>query len=548
MTSQPNTERMLSELFNKIGVAVIVVSRNDGKILYVNEQVCCDLEMRMEELLNMSYKQVLWPEFVAFFEGITKRCSDGKAHTSTYYWSERLIWEQITCQSIDWCGIYPAFVMTITNITEATCSSLNYEHETHFDNTLRLPNEKKLEADVNQLVCFGNVVLLYLKIERLEEVNHVFGFHAGDQLLKNVREWLLRSETKRIQLYHMDRGFVILGRDMSLSDAKCRAELILKRFEKSWLIFSMGIAHAIFSSVKIGIVSGRYPQKELRNLLLRTVETESKEGYTVYNAKTDRDAKSNLSLRHTFINCVQNNMQGFALYFQPIVKAGSDQWCGAEALCRWTTPEGERVSPKKFIPMAEQLELIGIVDNWVRKTAIKQCIDWNLHHKFFFLSLNFSPRQAINKAFVDSLANPLGNHSHPGLKINLEITESAKMPFGAANIEVLHQLREIGVSLSLDDFGSGYSSFENLIKISPSAIKTEKALIDGIEHDKNRRYLLKVLIDMTHHLDMKMIAEGVETNEQKRLLESLEVDYMQGYLFSKPISAERMQEELWRFE
>lgn len=548
MRLQPSAEQLL-QLTNKMGAAVIVIEEESKKILYVNEHVCQDLKLEQGDIINQSYEQIFWPEFLDFFENFLKKRTDDKSHSTVYYWTERLIWEQLSCQNIKWHGDQSAVLVTITNITEAIRLDSKYERIMYFDGSLELPNGKKLEEDIKQFATLENVILLYLEIERFEEINHLFGFDAGDQLLANIKNWILNTESKRSQLYAIDKGFVLLGKDVTFKDVEIRAKEIHQRFKNTWEIRMGKSSYSLFCSAKIGVISGKYLKNEMRNVLLRTAKSSNNpKGYAVYDEKTDLDAKNALLLRQTLINCVQNGMTGFEVYFQPIVQAGSHKWRGAESLCRWTTPEGKQVQPLEFIHMAEQLGLIGTLDNWVRETAINTCVQWGAHKRDFFLDMNFSPKQTLNDAFIDHFTKLLQKAGRPSLKVSLEITESTKMIFSDVNLKGIQKLKEKGVALSLDDFGTGYSSLENLIKLSPNTIKTEKILLDGIEEDSERKYLLKVLIDMAHHFNMKVIAEGVETEAQRKILEAFGADFMQGYLFSKPIPSIQMKKELWRFE
>jgi EAL domain-containing protein (putative c-di-GMP-specific phosphodiesterase class I) len=135
----------------------------------------------------------------------------------------------------------------------------------------------------------------------------------------------------------------------------------------------------------------------------------------------------------------------------------------------------------------------------------------------------------------------------PARKLNIEITESAKMPFDEQTIARLNLIKENDITLSLDDFGTGYSSFENLIKISADMLKTERLFLDKIENDPYRQYLLRVLADLAHFLDMRLVAEGVETETQYELLKDYGADYMQGYLFSKPLTSDELRAHVERF-
>lgn len=538
----------LARLAEEVEVASMVVDLGSGLLLYANRRACAGISKAPYEILGRHYRQVFRPEFVPLFNRLADECRDGKEHTSIYYWAEKHMWEQLSAKVITW-GAAPAVLLSITNINELARSEYMAENKLYFDHVSKLPNGEKLEADINELASTETVALLYIYIERFADINNLYGWEGGNQLLLQIRDWLLASELHHAQIYRVDNGFAILGRGTTMEDAKDRSKKIVRRFKQPWSISAGGQPLSVFCSVKLGIVHGKYIKNEMRNLLIRTIQAvQPGEAYAVYDEEADKRATRDLELRNALINCIHNSMRGFEVYYQPIVRTQTAQWAAVEALCRWTAPDGSRVPPNVFIGMAEQLGLIGQLDSWVRKTAMCQCVELGLHKKDFILDINFSPTQKLNKAFINSLCAVLDETGFPAEKLNLEITESAKMSFDDENVAGLEQLASKGIILSLDDFGTGYSTLENLINISVSLLKTEKVFLDGIENDSYRQYLLRMLVDLTCHLNINMVAEGVETEAQYQLLKGYSVKYVQGYLFSRPLSFQQLKQEAWRFE
>lgn len=547
MSTRPHTGCM-NLLLDELEVAILIVGRDDGIIRYINHRVCKDTGKSYKAIHGQHYRQLFWPEFISVYDHLLTECEDGKEHTKIYYWAEMAVWEQISARNIVWESA-PCLLMSITYITEIARSEYKFENMAYFDNLLKLPNGAKLEEDINDIANVETVGLIYIEIERFDEINNLYGWDNGDNLLKQVRDWLLSSESRRGQLYRVNNGFALLGRKVSMDEAKDRSEEILHRFQQPWALSAGGNNLMLYCTIRLGIVYGKYVKNEMRNLLLRTIRAQEKTaaGYAVYDEEADRKARQSLLRRDTFINCIFNNMKGFSVNYQPIVETATGQWVALEALCRWQMPDGEPVSPIEFIRTAEQLNLIDQVDGWVRKTAMKRCVELGLDKKNFVLDLNFSPTQKIDDAFVTRLLQLLEETQFPKNKLNLEITESAKMVFDNVNLKGLNRLKEHGIILSLDDFGTGYSSFSNLIAITAKALKTEKMFLDGIENDSYRQYLLSMLVDIAHYLDMYIVAEGVENQEQLTLLKKYGVDYAQGYLFSRPLTSEQLEKEAWRF-
>ena len=544
LIKSPTISSLLSD---RLGVAVLVISLDDGKIRYCNPQVCDDIEKKLNEIQNQHYRFVFWPEFVPIYEELQTQCQDGKIHTITYHWLEKRVWDQISARHIILDEDQPAILLSITNITEAVQTRCEFEQLAYFDNILNLPNGLKLEEDTHELASTEMAALIYIEIERLDDINELYGWHIGDHMLMSVRDWLLASELQLSQLYRVNKGFAILAYQVSSEKVSKRAEEIIRRFQSPWIIPAANNSLSLFCKIELGIVYGKYIKNEIRNLLLRTsCAPKNPLGYSVYDDKTDEIVKQTLQLRETLINCILKGMIGFEVHYQPIAETKSQQWSGLEALCRWTTPDGQKAEPFQFIYMAEQLGLVGELDSWVRKTALRQCVALGLtNYDNFYLNVNFSSTQKINQKFIDDLMQMLNETKFPPEKLNLEITENSKVQFDEENLEGLRQLKEKGIILSVDDFGTGYSSIDNLIHLSVSVLKIDKNFLSDIEHDP---YLLGILVDLSHHLDLKIIIEGVETEEQLRLLKSYHVDYIQGYLLSKPLPYDLLKEEIWHFK
>lgn len=540
----------LVRLWDELEIGVMILDRNNGKFLFVDRRTSEDIGREQENICGKHYRQIFLPEFAATFEHLISDCEDGNEHTIIYYWAEKNIWEQISARQIQW-ETSPALLLSFTNVSEIARLEYHFENIAYFDNLLKLPNGKKLEEDINELASVEAVTLIYFQIERFDDINNLYGWDIGDYLLQQVRDWLLASETRRAQLYRISNGFALLGRGVTLESAEDRAREIVERFRQPWLVPAAGSDHSLYCTVKLGIVYGKYIKNEMRNLLLRTIQAADQTiepGYAIYDEKTDKKVTTTLQLQEMFIACLQNNMQGFSVYYQPIVETKTQRWTAVEALCRWTTPDGRNMPPSRFIPFAEQLGLIEQLDAWVCKTAMSQCVLLGLDKKDFRLDVNFSPTRKVGEKFVQNLLRTLKETGFPAGKLTLEITESAKMSFNEENLNGLRNLRKHGIALSLDDFGTGYSSMENLINISASILKTEKIFLDDILNDNYRQYLLRMLVNLAHYLDMQLIAEGVETMEQYALLQDYNVDYLQGFLFSPPLPLEQLEREIWRFQ
>ncbi|MDR0363319.1 MAG: EAL domain-containing protein, partial [Planctomycetota bacterium] len=383
-------------LLDELDVAVIIIARDDESIRYANRRVCKDLGLGRKEIQGRCYRNVFWPEFLPVFDRLLARCELGGKHKTIYYWAEMMMWEQISARLIVWNGA-PSILINIANISDVARSEFKFENIAYFDNLLKLPNGAKLEEDINELASLETVALLYFEIERFDDINNLYGWDNGDALLKQIRDWMLYSETRRSRLYRVNNGFALLGRKVTLDDACDRAREIKRRFAKSWTLTAGGNSLQLYCTINLGVVYGKYVKNEMRNLLLRTIRTRrnAKVGYSVYDERADQEAKRVLILRDRLINSIFNDMKGFDIHYQPIVSAGARQWVAIEALCRWRDADGNNVPPLEFIPVAEQLGLVDHIDRWVRNSAMRLCAELGLVKRGFMLDVNFSPTQKI---------------------------------------------------------------------------------------------------------------------------------------------------------
>lgn len=535
------------QLMDEMDVAVMMLDRETGVFRYVNTRVGEDIGKSKGEIIGRHYKQIFWPEFISVYDRMVELCMDGQAHSTIYYWAEMAQWEQISAKTVIW-DYTPCVMLTITYVSEIARTNFMVESVVYFDSLLGLPNGAKLEVDLNDLAEVETPVLLYISISELQEINHLYGWQNGDLLLTQIRDWLMLSESRRAQLYRLGNGFAIFGRGVSVEDAKSRAEEIADRFQQPWYLPLGGNTISMYCAVKLGIIHGTHVKNEMQNLLMRTINLPDQgRRYVIYDQRADLQAKDLMMFRHLLINSIHNNMQGFSVNYQPVVDIKSEQWIGLEALCRFKTPDGREISPLVFIRQAEQLGLIEKIDTWVRETAMRQCVSLGLDRCRLELGINFSPSQRLDESFVESLHQAVLNTGFPIDRLNLEVTEHTKMDFSEQNLRILHEIADMGVGLSIDDFGVGYSSLENVIKIPADVLKLDKLLIDGITEDGGKLYLLEGIANIATRLGLQTIAEGVETQMQLNILRDFNVDFAQGFHFSRPLTYEQLVKNKHRF-
>lgn len=535
-------------IMDEADVALIIIGLDDGKIRYSNRKVFRDLDLQEEDIINQKYDKVFGCDFILVYNKLVASSLDWKTHTSTFYWKEKSIWEQLSVHLSTWEDNSIVVYLTITNVTPLAQELYKHEWLAYFDGLLELPNGLKLEQDVQTIENYDTAWIIYCRIDRLSDINKLYGWETGDFLLRAIKDWFLSTERENVSIYTMPKSFILFSKNKTLQDAKDRSVEIINRFKTPFSVPFSDNTIPLYCPVEVGIVQGKYMKSKLRSLLSRSLlAPKTKEGYSIYDEKVDIIEKEKLKLKEIFINCVQSGMQGFEVYHQPIVDAKTKCWTGIESLCRFTTPDGTSISPMVFIPMAEQLGLIQQIDAWVRKTAIQHCIHLGLTNKEFFLDVNFSPNQVINEKLMTDLLETTSSLGFPIENLQLEITESVHIKLQEHEYTILNSLLGMGLKLGIDDFGTGYSSLENLLNLPANTIKVDKVFIDDIVDDTFKQLLLRSITQIAKFLNMKIIVEGVETKEQYLLLKEMDIDYIQGYFFSKPLSFDTLKAKRHNF-
>ena len=419
-----------------------------------------------------------------------------------------------------------------------------------FDNKFMLPNASHLEMDISDPSQKTPYIIICMDIVSLRTINDGYGRKVGDVFLFAVRDWIQNLNYGRF--YHLESDeFCLLLDDTDMGTALKKAQRIFERFKEPWdLRVEKDIRH-LFCEVSMGMIPSKnvHYTSDILNVIDRIIRIAAKrDDIVIYDEKTDQQLKRRLEIEISIKSCTKNDMQGFEVYYQPIVSSITGLWCGLEALCRWTSPDLGAVPPNEFIPVAEHQGLIGTIGEWVLENSILQCKKWGLDtHADFFLDVNLSPVQLLDESLDSRVIDILKRLDYPNDKLSLEITESTRLNFNNHTLDAISRLTQHRIPVALDDFGTGYSSFHSLKNLPVSVLKTEKVFLDDIENDEFLQRLLETMVSLAHASGMKMIAEGVENEEQMRMLMNNRVDFAQGYLFSKPLPASKLQNKLNHF-
>ena len=462
------------------------------------------------------------------------------------------IWAKVTGQSITWIDGRQAHIITAVDISEEKLLREELSHLAYYDKRMGIPSRAKLEKDLTERPG-GNYCLIAFDYISLRHINDAYGRTLVNVLLDTVVRWIKSFELHNCEIYRIDSDeFCLLLDNADMISASGLADRIEERFNDPWEINIGGEITTISCRVALCVVDGRLgfrSAEDVLSIVARTLDiSKESQGVAVYDINLDAILKRDHALEISLKNSVQNDMEGFDVYFQPIVDPNSEKWVGLEALCRWDSNEFGRIPPLVFIHIAEQIGVINKIGYWVLDTAIDVCSRLGLGRlDGFFLDVNLSPSQMNDETLINKVLMSLQKHQFPAHCLSLEVTESQSLETSGYYHTTIERLKSLDIKVTLDDFGTGYSNFNNLVNLPVRILKTEKQFIDNIVIDDYQKFLTKVLVELAHAADMELISEGVETYEQMKELLRNGADYFQGYLFAKPLSIEELEKYVYKF-
>lgn len=465
-------------------------------------------------------------------------------------------WLEIGLSMVD-LGGGEMYIGVARDITEKKESDELIWQQANFDALTGLANRQMFQDRLEQEIKKSHrtalpLALMVLDLDRFKEVNDTLGHDMGDFLLKEVAQRLSRCvrEDDTVARLGGDEFAVIMG---ELEDVDCVEQMALDLMQNLADPFHLG-EEAVYISASIGTTF--YPEDATGfDDLLKNADQ------AMYAAKRlgrnrcsyyDPSMQEAIQTRMRLVNDMRFalgalNDNPFHLAYQPIVDLANGTVRKAEALIRWQHPTRGLINPAEFIPIAEETEMILEIGNWVFRDAASQVARWRQScYADFQVSINVSPVQIHNMSDVRHWLDYLHKLDLPGQGIVVEITEGLLLDAGVDVTDKLREFHDAGMEVSLDDFGTGYSSLSYLKKFKIDNIKIDQSFVRNLTPDSDDLVLCEAMIAMAHKLGMKVIAEGVETAEQRDLLAAAGCDYGQGFLFSRPVSAEAFETLLSR--
>ncbi len=437
-------------------------------------------------------------------------------------------------------------VMVFQDVTEARAIGERMTYLAYHDSLTGLPNRILLLDRLTQSCQLGlrqheQFAVVFIDLDHFKHVNDSLGHALGDELLKVIANRLtgaLRASDTVSRLGGDE--FVVLLADLAgVQHAREVAEKIIREVATPCILSGTTINVTLSMGISLFPADGIDPETLMKHADA-TMYRSKREGRSCYHffSKIDDDAalvrlKLESDLRHG-ITAGQ-----FQVHYQPIVDASTHRAVAVEALVRWFPPESPMQTPERFIPVAEETGLIVPLGNVILEQVCKQLRLWAgtpLAH--LRIAVNVSPLQLIHASFIANLAGLLQQYEVPGEKLELEITETALMSDPDRALALIWKIKAMGIHIAIDDFGTGYSSLSYLKRFPMDTLKIDQTFVRELEVDHSDRALVKAILAMSQSLGLNVVAEGVETVGQAKMLADMDCHTLQGYLFAKPADSQ----------
>jgi diguanylate cyclase (GGDEF)-like protein/PAS domain S-box-containing protein len=553
------SEQRFRSAFNYAPIGIALVAP-DGRWLKVNHALCDILGYDAEEFLMSDFQSMISKEDLAetlanLHSLITGKESNCQMEQRYVHKSGRTVWAS---WSVSAAGSvrseHSNLIFQLQDITRRKIAEQKLQHEATHDALTGLPNRAYFMTRLteslqrSQREVDHHVSVLFIDLDRFKYVNDSLGHMVGDRLLVAISKRLadcMRPSDVVARLGGDEFTILVEGKY-----DHTEATRIAERIKQKFLVPFKISGNEIYSSASIGILHAS-DTHETSEDMMRDADTAmyqakraGKARHEVFDQGMRTAARETLRLETDLRRAIEN--EEFTVLYQPIVSLRDGSLNSVEALARWEHADLGPIPPTKFVPLAEE---IGWIDALGEQIMRKACIQMREHvmAEPLKLSVNLSCRQFANKDLVERVSGILTYTDFPADKLRLEITESVFFEYQDRAIEMLDRLRLLGIETDIDDFGTGYSNLGYLVRLPISTLKIDRSFVGMMGENDANREVIRTVISLASNLGLKVVAEGIETEEQRNDLAILGCDLGQGYLYAKPMSAEDFSDYLRDF-
>ena len=517
---------------------------NVGSVIYVRDVASSNIVYVNRMCKNTFEQEITSGAIVGLFEE-SSRYNTASSYREVNY-KEKNRWYDVTSTNMTWVDGRKVVLYAIIDVTEKKQYQRKIEMQANNDFLTGLYNRMCCERDLLRIVdeakeCGGRGAVIYLDLDDFKHINDGLGHQYGDVLLKAISNSLQRINGVENTCYRMGGDeFVILVPHTSYERFEEIIDNIRTVFNKPW--FLKGADYYCTSS--IGVVTfpdeGETVQDLIRkaDIAMYTAKKSGKNKLAHYTESSDSEAYKRLDMEKSMRAATATDYEQFEVYYQPIVditKPGNP-CTGAEALIRWNSEELGFISPGDFIPLAEYLGLINPIGAHVLRNACEAVKYWNENgHPYYKVNVNLSVVQLMQNDIVDTIAKTIEEVGVNPRNLPLEVTESLAINDMERMKKILGSIKKLGIRIALDDFGTGYSSLNHIREIPLDVIKVDQTFVTDLATDQYAQSFIRMIGELAEALGVRVCVEGIETSEQFKVLEGMNVRMVQGFYFDKPM-------------
>ncbi|MET1255184.1 EAL and GGDEF domain-containing protein [Aliikangiella maris] len=445
------------------------------------------------------------------------------------------------------------YIGLFKDITQQKLAAEELEKLAYYDQLTQLPNRVLFNERLDRMIIQANrenkrFALMYMDLNRFKYVNDTYGHEIGDELLIQVAQRLTKSvrESDTVARLGGDEFTIILSEQkelINLNDITGIANKLINVINQPFMINNLNLYVGTSIGISIYPNDGTDTSSLCKNAdtAMYKAKESAAANYKFFAEYMNKENHSRLELESALRSAMKNNE--FSLHYQPIINITNQKILGFEALLRWQHPHLGNISPEHFIPIAEDLGLINELGDWVFCHALEQLREWKTNiSQEFYIAINLSAKQLQSNTLVTSLVNTIEEYQINPQNIHIEITETSVISDPEMAVKKLKKLRDIGFKISIDDFGTGQSSLNYLKKFPINTIKIDKTFVKSAESDQVDMAIVKAVLSIAESMDLAVVAEGVETKSQEKLLLGEGCKIGQGYLYSKPLPASQVKQ------
>lgn len=428
------------------------------------------------------------------------------------------------------------------------------EFMAYYDQLTALPNRALFADRLNQALHLAErtatfVGVMFINLNRFKMINDILGHSGGDTILKEVGETLQRNmrQTDTVARFGGDEFMIMFQNIKDAKDAVVIADKVMELFKKPFSVYEQEFFITASAGIALYPTDGVDTETLIKNanIAMFRAKSDGKNQYVLCTPDMKKEVQRNMKLSNNLFRARQR--QELFIHYQPQINIKTDHIVGMEALLRWRNPEMGMVPPNVFIPLAEKNGTIGNIGEWVLKTACMQNKLWQqMGFKPIRIAINLSIIQFSDPRIVQQVERVLNTTGLDPRYLELEITESIAIKEPTYTINVLESLKNLGISVSIDDFGTEYSSLSRLKVLPIDRLKIDMQFVQGIEKNEKDRAITEIIINLAKSLGMQVLAEGVETKPQLDFLIQKSCDDVQGFYYYKPLPPESIKDLLQR--